>query len=255
MILIIEYPFLEGCVKVGVVGDYSDIPDLGEVFLFRAPVPFGSTGSPIVNIQGEVVGVLYYQLREGQRLNYVIPGKRIANLYYSKKEALAEWQARKKEERIFPAERLYLKGLYSVLDENYETGLYFFKKVIEEVPDYAEAYFYMGNCYVSLEQYWDAINAFQQAVNLKPDYFDAYYNLAWTYSLLYQAKEAIEAYKQAINIKPDFVEAHFNLGLIYVAIGDIDAAMEKYRILEELNREMADVLYDQINEYGLDADY
>lgn len=113
----------------------------------------------------------------------------------------------------------------------------------------------MGNCYVSLEQYWDAINAFQQAVNLKPDYFDAYYNLAWTYSLLYQAKEAIEAYKQAINIKPDFVEAHFNLGLIYVAIGDIDAAMEKYRILEKLNREMADVLYDQINEYGLDADY
>jgi len=57
-------------------------------------------------------------------------------------------------------------------------------------------------------------------------------------------EEEIEAYKQAIRINPDDAEVHYNLGVAYFLLNDIDSALEQYKILENLDSEMADELFN-----------
>jgi len=57
-------------------------------------------------------------------------------------------------------------------------------------------------------------------------------------------EEEIEAYKQAIRINPDYVEAHYNLGLAYVLLNDRGSALKQYKILENLDTELANELFN-----------
>jgi tetratricopeptide (TPR) repeat protein len=59
-------------------------------------------------------------------------------------------------------------------------------------------------------------------------------------------KEAIEAYKQSIRIDPDDTGAHFLLGLTYLDLNDRSSALEQYKILEKLDSEKANFLFNEI---------
>jgi S1-C subfamily serine protease len=48
----------------------------GRYLQISAPVSTGSSGSPVINRQGEVVGVASLQVIKGQNLNFAVPGSR-----------------------------------------------------------------------------------------------------------------------------------------------------------------------------------
>jgi S1-C subfamily serine protease len=48
----------------------------GSYLQISAPVSTGSSGSPVINMQGEVVGVASLQVIRGQNLNFAVPGSR-----------------------------------------------------------------------------------------------------------------------------------------------------------------------------------
>ena len=58
----------------------------------------------------------------------------------------------------------------------------------------------------------------------------------------------IETYKQEVEKNPDDAEAHYNLGVAYVLSNDRNSALEQYKILKELDTELANELFDEINE-------
>ena len=94
----------------------------------------------------------------------------------------------------------------------------------------------------------EEIEAYKQAIRINPDDAEAHYNLGVVYANLGMYKEAIESYKQAIRIDPDYVDAHYYLGLGYIFLNDKVSALEQYKILENLDSEMANELYNIINE-------
>ena len=71
---------LEQTVTDGIVSAVRDIPGLGTFIQVTAPISPGSSGSPVVNLKGEVVGVACGVLTEGQSLNFAIASEHVLAL-------------------------------------------------------------------------------------------------------------------------------------------------------------------------------
>ena len=83
---------LEQTVSEGIISSIRSIPMVGHFFQMSAPISQGSSGSPVVNMQGEVVGVASFQFLQGQNLNFAISGQSIIDLEASAgRLTLSEW--------------------------------------------------------------------------------------------------------------------------------------------------------------------
>ena len=73
-IVVVGNPFgLEGSVSNGIVSAVREIAGYGRIIQITAPISPGSSGSPVVNMYGQVVGVATLQAAEGQSLNFAVP--------------------------------------------------------------------------------------------------------------------------------------------------------------------------------------
>ncbi len=88
----------------------------------------------------------------------------------------------------------------------------------------------------------------KEEVRKNPDDAMAHNNLGLAYCELGKYEEAIESHMQAIRIDPDYALAHYNLGLAYHYSNDRDSAIDQYKILKKLDTELANELFDEINE-------
>ncbi len=243
---------LENTVSDGIVSAIRDIPDFGKVIQITAPISPGSSGSPVLNMKGEVIGIAFFQIIEGQNLNFAISSERIANLNLMEEgetfttEELFEQES--KAEKGSDYDEVYQKAVYFMDKEEYEKALPYLEIVIKtESPSLKEwAYFGIGFCYDRLGAYTKAIEAYKQALRIDPDNVDVYYEMAHAYVNLGRYKDAIEVYKQAIRIDPDYVQAHFLLGFTYLMVGDRNSALNEYKILNELDIDLANKLFDLI---------
>jgi tetratricopeptide (TPR) repeat protein len=104
------------------------------------------------------------------------------------------------------------------------------RKVIALKPDYAEAYYNLGNTLHELGRLDKAEASLRQAITLKPDFAEAYYNLGNTLKELGKLDEAEASYRQAITLKPDYAKAHRYL----TSIKKFDAQDEQYSKMQEL---------------------
>ena len=101
---------LENTVSEGIVSAVRDIPAFGKIIQISASISPGSSGSPVVNGKGEVVGVATFQFTEGQNLNFAIPSERIKNLKTGAGKSFADWIKGTKPDNLSTAENLYSLG-------------------------------------------------------------------------------------------------------------------------------------------------
>jgi len=227
---------LEKTVSDGIVSAIREVPGYGKLIQITAPISPGSSGSPVLNMKGEVIGIATFQFIEGQNLNFAIPSEKITSLNLMEEEKtfsteeLFEPEEKDKKDSDYAYEA-YDKALYFIDKEEYEKALPCLEIVIKTNISSlkALAYFQIGYCYSKLGFYKDAIEAFKQAIRIDPDDADARYNLGVAYSGLGLYREAIEAYKQAIRIDPDNTNAHDNLGVAYVQLGFYKDAIEAFK--------------------------
>jgi tetratricopeptide (TPR) repeat protein len=144
-----------------------------------AAISEGSSGGPVLNERGEVVGVATAFMREGENLNFAVPLERILTLDQSRPRTFAEWR----HPRLpVTATDYYLDGLASWRLSDCQTGLELFKRALEKEPRLAEAWWGRGLCLVDRDKQNDAIAAFARAVQLQPDFASAHYDLGMVYA-------------------------------------------------------------------------
>ncbi|MFZ3137817.1 MAG: tetratricopeptide repeat protein [Thermodesulfovibrionales bacterium] len=198
---------LENTVSDGILSGIREIGTKWKILQITAPLSQGSSGGPVFNKNGEVIGIATFIVKEAQNLNFAMPVNVIKD-------------------------KISVKKVIALQDAG-----------IEDYTKSAEYWFYLGVAYSNSGRYKEAIEAFKQVIRINPDYAEAHYNLGVTYGKSGMDKEAIEAYKQAIRIDPDFANAHVNLGNAYVKIGMPKEATEAFKQAIRINPDDAKLYY------------
>lgn len=128
---------LEGTFSDGIISSRRD-KLTKERLQMTAPISPGSSGGPVLNKKGEVIGVSFMTLQGGQNLNFAIPSKYLKIL-------------------------LNRSDIAKPLTQKNQTVS-------------AETYFLRGNMMYTLKRYKEAVIAYDKAIRLKPDYADVYVN-------------------------------------------------------------------------------
>jgi Flp pilus assembly protein TadD/cellulose biosynthesis protein BcsQ len=131
-------------------------------------------------------------------------------------------------------ESYYFQGKLEELKGEYSKAIPFFQKATELKPDYQDAWFALGFAYNELQQYELALSAYLKATELKPDYQDAWFALGFAYNELQQYELALSAYLKATELKPDDREAWNNLGITYINVQQYELALNAYLKATEL---------------------
>jgi tetratricopeptide (TPR) repeat protein len=245
-IVVIGSPLgLETTVSNGIV---SSIRGKSGIIQITAPVSPGSSGSPVFNSKGEVIGVATFLIEGGQNLNFAIPVKHIENLLTGtkkpKKKSIANAEPLPAvkpapSSQVFTVVDWINKALSLWDGENFsepEKAIEYLNMAIILKPDYAEAYDYRGTAYANFGQYQRAIQDYNLAIRLKPDYVEAYFDRGTTYGKnLGQYQRAIEDFNEAIRLRPDNAEFYNHRGLLYHILGQYQRAIEDYNKAIRLN--------------------
>jgi S1-C subfamily serine protease len=133
---------LEQTLSDGVVSAVRRVSGV-KLLQISAPVSPGSSGSPVINMRGKVVGVAYLQVIKGQNLNFAVPGSRALAL---QRQAAA---------RTAPTP-------LAALEQNAGSAWWHFDQ---------------GNKYARGKRANQAAAAYRQAIRLQPDLAEAHYSL------------------------------------------------------------------------------
>lgn len=91
-VLVIGNPLgLEQTVSDGIVSAVRAMPPYGTIIQMTAPISPGSSGSPVVNLKSEVIGIATFQVVMGQNLNFAIPSERVTKLKAGPVRSLGAW--------------------------------------------------------------------------------------------------------------------------------------------------------------------
>jgi tetratricopeptide (TPR) repeat protein len=235
-IVVIGNPFgLEGSVTNGIVSAVRDIPGFGRIIQITAPISPGSSGSPVVNMQGQVIGVATLQITGGQSVNFAIPSERIAQLDRSAQSqtgsglSLGELVMATSRNKRAKAVDFFRDGLTFLSKDDCQRALPYFQKATDADNGYAEAWAQTGFCQEKLGRHSEAIEASKKAVNIRPS-AESYFNIGLANYYLKQYREAEVAYRQSIKLDPyNAADAYYALGLTYRDWGQFDDEVGAYK--------------------------
>ena len=191
---------LEGTFSSGIISNRHDM-SMKKRLQMTAPVSPGSSGGPVLNDMGEVVGISYMTIEGGQNLNFAIPSN-------------------------------YLKKLLT--QSGIENPLSDLNRIS------AETYFLRGNKMYSLELYKEAISLYNRAIYLSPDSPGAYHNRGLAKGQLKQYLVAVADYNKAIQLEPNLAEAYLHRGTLKGHFKQYSAAIVDYDKAIQLNPNLAE---------------
>jgi tetratricopeptide (TPR) repeat protein len=228
-IVVVGNPFgLEGSVSNGIVSAVREISGYGKIIQITAPISPGSSGSPVVNMFGQVIGIASLQAAEGQSLNFAIPSERILQLKVSELQTFSSLTADTQKNKRSAAERFYSQGVAQLSRDDYARALQFFERATELDANYPEAWYQAGFCYGILNRHQEALKASRQAARLRPEWSEAYVNIGASSYALGQYKDAVDAYRQALRIE-DSADTQYALGLSLGRLNRTDEEVLAYR--------------------------
>jgi tetratricopeptide (TPR) repeat protein len=186
---------LEETVSTGIISALRKLPDIGQVYQTTAPVSPGSSGSPVINSAGEVIGAAALQYKEGQNLNFVVPFTVINKILAAKRPTpFRAWK----------------------------------KSGIGYMPGNADATTKLGFMYFASDKYNEAEVCAFNAIRVDPKNAKAYYLAGIAAFKLKNTENALSYMKKAISLDTTIEYLHNDLGLMYHKMGNDGPATEEF---------------------------
>ena len=236
---------LEQSVSNGIISSVREIPGLGTFFQMSAPISPGSSGSPVVNMKGKVVGVASFQFLRGQNLNFAVAGKSIRDLKIkASAQSLSEWTFSISDQKPRLAAELCRKGYSLSVNGQDQEALQYFKQATENDPGSTNAWYGLGYCYAGKNSHTEAIAAYKQAVQTNPGNAESHFHLGNYYSKIGRYDEAVASYRQVVALNSKFEAAYFQLGIIYNKMGRYDEGREAFENVVRINPQAQNAYYN-----------
>ena len=243
-IVVIGNPLkLEGSVTDGIVSAVREVPNVGKIIQITAPISHGNSGSPVFNMNGQVVGVVTVKVTNGQNINLAIASARVEQLRPGQLRAVGTLPTRERASDV--AESSYRTGLESLWLGNYDNALSYFETAANRNPRRADAWVQVGYCKVKQGKSVEAIRAYQHALELKPESEEIHNKLGDAFYYAGRMTEAIASYARAAAIRPDNAESHYNLAVAYFESGNERLALAEARTLRQLDEKLYDKLLSE----------
>ena len=216
---------LEGTVSDGIISSRRD-RYTKERLQMTAPISPGSSGGPVLNRKGKVIGVSVATFRalEAQNLNFAIPSNYLKALL--NRSGIAKPFSQ--QSQFISADTYFRRGNDKTRMENYQGAIADYTRAIRLKPDDANAYYNRGNAKRELGQHFAAIADYDTTIRLKPDYANPYHGRGVAKAQLGQHFAAIADYDTAIRLKPDYANAYYNRGVAKRELGQHFAAIADY---------------------------
>ncbi len=251
---------LEQTVSDGIISSVREIPGLGTFFQMSAPISPGSSGSPVVNMKGRVVGVASFQFLRGQNLNFAVSSKSIRTLKIkAAAQSLSEWTFSSSNQKPRLAAELCRTGYRFSINGEDQKALQYFKLATENDPNSTTAWYGLGYCYAGKNSQTEAIAAYKQAIKTNPTNEISYYHLGNYFNKIGRYNEAIESFQKVVALNPEFEAAYFNLGILYNKIGRYDDGRQAFESVIRINPQAQNayynigVTYTKLGQYTLAA--
>ena len=223
-----EGTFSHGIIS-GIRGSHADN---NRRLQMTAPISSGSSGGPVLNTWGEVIGVSVASTA-GQNLNLAAPSNYLDLLASSAHTHSLKPLSGGKQS--VSAKSYYLSGYAKLMQGQLEASIADYNAAIRLNPDYVDAYISRGISKHKLNQYEAAIADYDIAVRLNPDYHLTYANRGLAKFMIGQFEEALTDYDVAIQLNADYVYAYLNRALTLERLWLNDAALQDYNAVIRLN--------------------
>jgi tetratricopeptide (TPR) repeat protein len=158
-ILVIGYPEGPGglaqSMTQGIVSSVQTLNEYGEVIQIDAAVSPGASGSPLVNMKREAIGVTTFGYIKGQNQNFAVSYMQVSKLIHGISQAqnisISEWILTSEED-------FYARGIDLCRRGEYNQSIYYLDKAIELNPRYTDAQLIRSAALYNLEFNSSAIN-------------------------------------------------------------------------------------------------
>lgn len=246
----------------GMVSSIRKIERIGTFLQITAPISKGSSGGPVLNASGEVVGITAFYLTEGNSLNFAVAINNVESAWTGKEKPRPFANATKASgkpsvpdtasnhgsglESTDVAE-LYTRGIAETPEDPngpnakkaFTRALPYFQKAQRLAPDDPNITSMLALCYIGLDNLEEAIEMAKRSIRLNPANAVPHHLLGIAYAGTDAKDEAIKEYKIAIRLDPDDAISHFNLGNVLDSKGLADKAIKEYRTAIRLEPEIA----------------
>jgi tetratricopeptide (TPR) repeat protein len=251
---------LENTISEGLLSGIRRVDSARKVLQMTAPISPGSSGGPVFNEKGEVVGIATFLIEDNQNLNFALPIN-LAKEGLLKKEAVQPrdacqvdfketaacwsyqglaWGMRGQHDRAAEAFRHSLSidsgklepyvnlGISYSMTGRYGDAIEMLKKAVEIDPTKVEVLTLLGSVFSDAGRYGEATEVLKRAIAINPQP-QGLYQLAVVLGKTGKPREGITAAVRATQLDPDYFDAHKYLALEYSRLGSYKKAAAAYK--------------------------
>lgn len=243
---------LEFSLSEGLISGLREYDAEARIIQTTAAVSHGSSGGGLFDAQARLIGVITLFVKEGQNLNFALPGEWVLGL---NDHRIATEPRSESDSPAFRALVWVQLGNKAYSLGHYQKAIEAYEQALRLKPEYFWIWYNLGLAYSSLGNYDKAISALRKAIRLAPNFADAWYSLGNVYGGFRQYHQAISAYKEATRLNPGDGDAWRQLGTAYSLVNQYNRATSALQEAIRLNPDDADAWGSLGNTYGMMQQY